>query len=63
MNTQKMKEMKMETKEEHMKIVEQKSKKSIEKFEMYMLGVGLFRDFDEVVQEKRVRERKEEHDD
>jgi len=37
-----------ENQENHQEVMEKKSKKSIKKYEIHMLGTGMFRDFDEI---------------
>lgn len=43
----------METKEQHLKYISDKSDESIRKFNFYTLGKGIFADFDEKKKEVR----------
>lgn len=49
----------MESKKEHLEIMEKKSRISREKYEFQMLGQGIFSDFDNIMKKKRVKEIKE----
>jgi hypothetical protein len=50
----------MGNKIDHDEVMEKKSKDSRKKFEIQMLGTGMFRDFEKFIEEKKLRKVKEE---
>lgn len=50
----------MENEVEHQKIMKKKTKESIEKFEITMLGIGMFTDFDQEMKLRKMKKYREE---
>ncbi len=52
----------MENEVDHQKIMQKKTKESIKKFEITMLGVGMFSDFDKEMKLKKMKKYGEENE-